>query len=233
MCSEWFDYTNGCYDDTCNGIARMSLTSEAVSWMNSNGYSSNATAAKFCTISAPWPLSRTTPLLQVKLVCQQICDYCLPSTTTSTSTSTTTETNRRKIMGNISFKLVNIQSFPLKLCLPLPFYFFLSVCPNGNYQTNVDYAVCSTWFDINKCDDSTCDTTPQGYQTRCNLNTEAVSVLTPMNLGTAGAICDEDGPGGLFRLHQTVQYLPTWSVCPWCCNWCNSTATIGKMLLLQ
>ena len=125
MCSEWFDYTNGCYDDTCNGIARMSLTSEAVSWMNSNGYSSNATAAKFCTISAPWPLSRTTPLLQVKLVCQQICDYCLPSTTTSTSTSTTTETNRRKIIGNFSFKSVIFLmcTLPLKLCLPSLFQF--------------------------------------------------------------------------------------------------------------
>ena len=74
----------------------MSLTTQAVAWMNSNGYSSNATAAKFCEISAPWPLTRTQPLFQVEIICNQICDYCIPPTTTTTTTTTTTATNRRK-----------------------------------------------------------------------------------------------------------------------------------------
>ena len=96
FCSTWFDYSKGCGDDTCNGRARMSLTSGMVAWMNSNGYSSNATAAKACEISAPWPLYRTTPLIPVETMCSQICDYCAPSTTTTTTTTTTTVTNRRK-----------------------------------------------------------------------------------------------------------------------------------------
>ena len=98
------------------------------------------------------------------------------------------------------------------------------VCPNGEYQENFDYAVCSTWFDINKCDDSTCDTTASGTQTRCNLNTEAQTVLT-----SSGQICEEGySPGAPFRLHQTNTYLDAWQICPWCCNWCNETATISK-----
>lgn len=112
---------------------------------------------------------------------------------------------------------------------------FLSVCPNGEYQENASEDICSTWFDINKCDDYTCDTwtsdfTGERHQTRCNLNPTAVGVLTPMGLGTSGAICDEDGPGGPYRLHQTNNYLQTWRACSWCCNWCHSAASIGNSI---
>ena len=75
----------------------MSLTAGMVSWMNANGYSGNATAAKACEIEAPWPLDRNDPFgLQVAFLCAQICDYCAPSTTTTTTTTSTTATNRRK-----------------------------------------------------------------------------------------------------------------------------------------
>ena len=98
---------------------------------------------------------------------------------------------------------------------------YLSVCPNGQYQHNFNYAVCVTWFDINKCDDSTCDTTASGTQTRCNLNAGAKTVLT-----SSGQICEEsDTPNAPFRLHQTKTYLHAWKLCPWCCNYCNESAT--------
>ena len=85
--------------------------------------------------------------------------------------------------------------------------------------------MCSTWFDINECDDSTCDTTSEGYQTRCNLKTEAQDV----GLVSSGTICSESySPGAPYRLHQTNTYVDAWKVCPWCCNWCNASATIGK-----
>ena len=108
---------------------------------------------------------------------------------------------------------------------------FPSVCPNGEYQENTSDVICSTWFDINKCDDYTCDTwtsdfTGKRHQTRCNLNSDAVKV----GLGTSGAICDEDGRGGRYGLHQTVQYAQTWRVCPWCCNWCHSAASISNSI---
>ena len=104
---------------------------------------------------------------------------------------------------------------------------FDTVCPNGQYQTNFDYSICSTWFDINKCDDSTCDTTTSGTQTRCNLNSEAKSVIT-----SSGTICEEGySPGAPYRLHQTQVYLDAWELCPWCCNWCNET-DIGMTKLL-
>ena len=93
----------------------------------------------------------------------------------------------------------------------------------------MDYSVCTTWFDINKCDDSTCDTTASGYQTRCNLNSEAKTIAY---MTSSGTICEEGytfpgapNAGAPFRLHQTNTYLPVWSICPWCCNWCDMTAT--------
>ena len=94
ICSAWFDYDTPCSDDSsCDSGYRMPLTSSAKTWLSSQGLSQTTSA--MCGTSAPWPLSRTTPLLTVKYLCQQICDYCLPSTTTSTSTTTTTSTNRR------------------------------------------------------------------------------------------------------------------------------------------
>ena len=95
------------------------------------------------------------------------------------------------------------------------------MCPNGQYQENLDYAMCSTWFDINKCDDSTCDTTASGLQTRCNLNTEAAALLN-----SSGTICEEGySPGAPYGLDATDFYLNAYTICPWCCNWCNLTNT--------
>ena len=95
------------------------------------------------------------------------------------------------------------------------------MCPNGQYQENVDYDMCSTWFDINKCDDSTCDTTASGVQTRCNLNTEAAALLN-----SSGTICEEGySPGAPYGLDDTDFYLNAYTICPWCCNWCNLTDT--------
>ena len=94
MCSEWFDYSTACADDsTCDGNTRMPLSTDAKTWLSSKGLSQ--TSSVMCATSAPWPLSRTKPLLSVKYVCQQICDFCPPTTTTSTTTTTTTFTNRR------------------------------------------------------------------------------------------------------------------------------------------
>ena len=97
ICSAWFDYTNGCYDSTCDGDTRLSLTSDAKTWLATNKPDSNQTSSIMCASSAPWPLSYTEPLFEVYLMCQQICDYCIPSTTSTTSTTTTTATNTCKL----------------------------------------------------------------------------------------------------------------------------------------
>ena len=88
--------------------------------------------------------------------------------------------------------------------------------------------MCATWFDINKCDDSTCDTTASGYQTRCNLNSEAQTIAY---MTSSGTICEEGytfpgapNAGAPYGLHSST-YLPVWSLCSWCCNWCDTTAT--------
>ena len=79
----------------------MSLTSDTKKWLAAKGYST-ITSTQMCSISAPWPLfdhkgdARTSPLMAVKKMCQQICDYCPPTTTTSTATAPTTATNVRK-----------------------------------------------------------------------------------------------------------------------------------------
>ena len=107
------------------------------------------------------------------------------------------------------------------------FPMFFSVCPNGYYQETVSTDICSTWFDINRCNDSTCDTVDStGYQTRCNLNAQAVAA----GLVSAGTICEPpfEAP---YRLDQTENTLPAWSICSWCCNYCNETDTIGKYFL--
>ena len=74
----------------------MSLNTEMVTWMNANGYSSNATAAKACEIEAPWPVANPAGYFLVKTFCSQICDYCAPAVSTTTTTTTTTPSNRRK-----------------------------------------------------------------------------------------------------------------------------------------
>ena len=97
----------------------------------------------------------------------------------------------------------------------------ISVCPNGQYQENLDYDMCSTWFDINKCDDSTCDTTASGAQTRCNLNSDAKKVLN-----SSGQICEEGySPGAPYGLDDDDFHVNAYTICPWCCNWCNTTDT--------
>ena len=98
LCEDWFDYTNGCYDSTCDGSTRMSLTSDASAWLSAQGYSV-LTSTTMCGISAPHPLTKTTPLIEVQAVCSQICDYCAPSTSASSTTSTTTVTNTCKFPG--------------------------------------------------------------------------------------------------------------------------------------
>ena len=97
---------------------------------------------------------------------------------------------------------------------------------SGEYQENLSYDICSTWFDINSCDDSSCNTVPStGQQTRCNLNNEAEAI----GLGSSGRICDPpfEAP---YRLHSTnrANDLAPWYYCPWCCNYCDMNATIGK-----
>ena len=88
--------------------------------------------------------------------------------------------------------------------------------------------MCSTWFDINKCDDSTCDTTISGAQTRCNLNSDAKKVLN-----SSGQICEEGySPGAPYGLDDDDFHVNAYTICPWCCNWCNTTATAkGKINL--
>ena len=100
-CHDWFDYTNKCYDSTCDGNTKMSLTSDSKSWLQARGYST-ITSTQMCSISAPWPLfdykgnARTKPLIQVQYMCQQICDYCPPPTPPAAPTTTTTLTSRCK-----------------------------------------------------------------------------------------------------------------------------------------
>ena len=109
----------------------------------------------------------------------------------------------------------------MEILLSSSLFLFLTVCANGQYQTDLSHDICSTWFDLNKCDDSTCDKTGSGYQTRCNLNNDAKLVIT-----SSGTICDENyDPGAPYRLHQTSTFVDAWKICHWCCNYCNETAT--------
>ena len=89
ICEDWFDYTNPCSAPTCDGNTRMSLTSDTISWMNSQGLT--ATSSVFCQQRAPWPIYGSNAI-QVELVCQQICDTCPPTTTTTTTTTTSPTT---------------------------------------------------------------------------------------------------------------------------------------------
>ena len=77
ICEDWFDYENLCHDSTCDGNTRMSLLPDTVNWMKTHGLT--PTSSVFCEIKAPWPLRRNNQI-EVKLVCQQICDKCPPST---------------------------------------------------------------------------------------------------------------------------------------------------------
>ena len=95
----------------------------------------------------------------------------------------------------------------------------------------MDPSVCGTWFDINKCDDDTCDTTKDtGLQTRCNLNSEAQSTETFP--ASSGVICAQNyEPGAPYGVHSTSVFLDAWKLCSWCCNWCNVTAAPGNEIL--
>ena len=88
FCKTWFDYNKGCNDETCDGNTRMSLTSESIKWMKDQHWPPKSSI--LCTLKAPWPLSGTNGNgFDVKLLCQQICDYCLPLTTTIAVPTTT------------------------------------------------------------------------------------------------------------------------------------------------
>ena len=93
LCSVWFDYSTSSGD----GNTRMSLTTDSQTWMATNYPALDATSTNMCTLYAPMTLSPVSSILiEVKKVCQQICNICPDTTSVSPTTSTTTLTNTRK-----------------------------------------------------------------------------------------------------------------------------------------
>ena len=86
-CNTWFDYNNcvtPANGGTCDGDTRMSLSSTGLLYAS--------TSSALCETTAPYQGFN----YEVKLMCQQICDYCPPVTTSTTTSTTTTADNRRK-----------------------------------------------------------------------------------------------------------------------------------------
>ena len=97
ICHDWFDLDKGCYDSTCDGDTRSSLTTGAKEYLESLPSEPAITSTQLCSGTAPWPISSSSSQgLQVKLFCSRTCDYCPPTTTTpeghTTTTTTTTTT---------------------------------------------------------------------------------------------------------------------------------------------
>ena len=89
ICHDWFDLEKGCYDSTCDGDTRTSLTTEASDYLASIG--SARLSSELCSGTAPWPISSNSSQgLQVKIFCSRTCDYCPPTTTTPEGHTTTT-----------------------------------------------------------------------------------------------------------------------------------------------
>ena len=100
------------------------------------------------------------------------------------------------------------------------------MCPNGNYQINTDENLCSRWFEVNVCSDSTCDTiTGTSTQTRCDLDHYAANhFLKDAGITSSGQICNPSySPGVPVNSHSTNIYVDAWKLCPYCCNYCNAT----------